>query len=91
MWVFLVPALNEAVTIRDTVRRLLDINLAHRLIVVIDDGSDDATPSILEGMAHRELKVLRREAPAQTGKAAALNARGTARSTVSSAASTAAG
>ena len=73
MWVFLVPALNEAVTIRDTVRRLLDINLAHRLIVVIDDGSDDATPSILEGMAHRELKVLRREAPAQTGKAAALN------------------
>src|SRR5207344_533327 len=46
-WVFLVPALNEQVTIRDSVNRLLALDVAHRRIVVIDDGSDDATTQIL--------------------------------------------
>jgi cellulose synthase/poly-beta-1,6-N-acetylglucosamine synthase-like glycosyltransferase len=73
-WVFLVPALNEEVTIRDSVQRLLDLQLAHRRVLVIDDGSDDGTPEILAAIDHPDLLVLRRDAPnARTGKAAALN------------------
>ena len=39
-WVFLVPALNEEVTIADSVERLLAMPVRQRRIVVIDDGSD---------------------------------------------------
>ena len=46
-WVFLVAALNEEITIGDSVERLLALEVAHRRIIVIDDGSDDATPEIL--------------------------------------------
>jgi 1,2-diacylglycerol 3-beta-glucosyltransferase len=74
-WVFLVPALNEQITIGDSVTRLLAVPLARRKIVVIDDGSDDATPEILARHRHSDLHVLRRDAPdARTGKAEALNA-----------------
>jgi len=45
-WIFLVPALNEELTIRDSVARLVAIPVAHRRIVVIDDASDDATPRL---------------------------------------------
>src|ERR1700742_4024922 len=45
-WVFLVPALNEEVTIADSVARLLELPVARRRIVVIDDGSSDRTPEI---------------------------------------------
>jgi 1,2-diacylglycerol 3-beta-glucosyltransferase len=73
-WVFLVPALNEQVTIADSVNRLLAMEVAHRRIVVIDDGSDDATAQILAELAHPDLVVLRRDPPrAREGKAAALN------------------
>jgi 1,2-diacylglycerol 3-beta-glucosyltransferase len=73
-WVFLVPALNEEVTIRDSVSRLMAIPVARRLVVVIDDGSTDRTPAILAELSHPELHVLRREPPdARRGKAAALN------------------
>ncbi|MFZ1362550.1 MAG: glycosyltransferase family 2 protein [Candidatus Nanopelagicales bacterium] len=73
-WVFLVPALNEEVTIRDSVDRLVALEAKHKTILVIDDGSDDATPEILAELARPELTVLRREKPnAQVGKAAALN------------------
>ncbi|MGZ6623061.1 MAG: glycosyltransferase family 2 protein [Solirubrobacteraceae bacterium] len=73
-WVFLVPALNEQVTIRDSVNRLLALDVAHRRIVVIDDGSDDATTQILAELSHPDLVVLRRDPPrAREGKAAALN------------------
>lgn len=74
LWVFLVPALNEEVTIRDSVERLLGVEAARRRIVVIDDGSEDRTPEILAGIEHPGLVVLRRDAPdARQGKAAALN------------------
>src|SRR4029079_18517076 len=46
-WVFLVPALNEELTIVDSVARLLAIPLARRRVLVIDDASDDATPELL--------------------------------------------
>ncbi len=73
-WVFLVPAMNEEVTIADSVARLLEVPVARRRIVVIDDGSDDGTPEILAGIESPDLFVLRREEPdAQKGKAAALN------------------
>jgi 1,2-diacylglycerol 3-beta-glucosyltransferase len=73
-WVFLVPALNEELTIADSVARLLAIPLARRRIVVIDDASDDATPDLLARIAHPALMVIRRELPdARRGKAAALN------------------
>jgi cellulose synthase/poly-beta-1,6-N-acetylglucosamine synthase-like glycosyltransferase len=73
-WVFMVPALNEEVTIADSVERLLAVNAANKRVVVIDDGSEDDTPAILAGLEHDSLIKLRREKPeAQTGKAAALN------------------
>ncbi len=74
LWVFLVPALNEQVTIADSVGRLALSNATHKVILVIDDGSDDATPDVLAEMTVPGLEVLRRELPeARLGKAAALN------------------
>lgn len=74
LWIFLVPALNEEVTIVDSVERLLSMIMPRRRIVVIDDGSDDATPRILARLRHPDLHVVRRDAPdARKGKAAALN------------------
>lgn len=73
-WVFLVPALNEALTIRDSVARLQAIPVERRHIVVIDDGSDDGTADALAAITMPGLQVLRREPPgAREGKAAALN------------------
>ncbi|MGH2924361.1 MAG: glycosyltransferase family 2 protein [Solirubrobacterales bacterium] len=73
-WVFLVPALDEEVTIRDSVERLLEIDLPRRLVVVIDDGSEDGTAEVLCQLDHPDLHVIRRRAPnARKGKAAALN------------------
>jgi 1,2-diacylglycerol 3-beta-glucosyltransferase len=73
-WAFLVPALNEVLTIRDSVGRLLGVPVSDRHIVVVDDGSDDGTGELLAGMSAPGLHVLRREPPAaRQGKAAALN------------------
>jgi 1,2-diacylglycerol 3-beta-glucosyltransferase len=73
-WVFLVPALNEEVTIADSVERLLSLPVARRRVIVIDDGSDDRTGEILAAIEHPDLYVLSRRAPdARQGKAAALN------------------
>lgn len=73
-WVFLVPALNEEVTIADSVSRLLAVRCPNKRIVVIDDGSTDRTPDVLASITDPTLTVLRREPPdAQRGKAAALN------------------
>lgn len=73
-WIFLVPALNEEVTIADSVARLLELKLKRRRVVVIDDASSDRTPEILAAIEDPDLVVLRREKPdAQQGKAAGLN------------------
>lgn len=75
LWVFLVPALNEEVTIVDSVDRLLEVEAANRAIVVIDDGSSDGTAAALASIESDELTVVRRTLPdARKGKAAALNA-----------------
>ncbi len=73
-WVFLVPALNEEVTIADSIQRLLDLPLRRRRVIAIDDDSDDRTGEILAGFDHPDLFVLTRRAPnARKGKAAGLN------------------
>ncbi len=75
LWVFLVPALNEGVTIADSVARLRAVAATRKVIVVINDGSDDDTAEVLERIAGTDLEVLTRVPPnARTGKAAALNA-----------------
>jgi len=73
-WIFMVPALNEEVTIRDSIDRLEQIELDRKRIVVINDGSDDGTGEILAGINNPDLVVIERKAPeARQGKAAALN------------------
>ncbi len=73
-WIFMIPALNEEVTIRDSIGRLEQIQLEHKRIVVINDGSDDGTAGILESLESPDLAVITRTAPeARQGKAAALN------------------
>ncbi len=73
-WVFMVPAMNEEVTIADSVQRLVELPIARRRVIVIDDGSEDRTAEILAAIDHPDLFVLQRRKPdAQTGKAAALN------------------
>ena len=74
LWVFMVPALNEEVTIADSVSRLLQVRATHRRILVIDDGSTDRTGEILAGIDAPELTVLTRTPPnARQGKSEALN------------------
>jgi 1,2-diacylglycerol 3-beta-glucosyltransferase len=75
LWVFFVPALNEGLTIADSVDRLRKVHATHKVIVVINDGSEDDTPQVLQGLAGPDLEVLTRVPPnARKGKAAALNA-----------------
>lgn len=74
LWIFLVPALDEAVTIADSIARLAQVDVRDRRIVVIDDGSGDATPQVLAGIDYPDLHIIRRDLPgARRGKAAALN------------------
>lgn len=74
LWVFTVPAMNEDVTIADSVGRLREVDVRNRLILVINDGSTDRTAQVLEGLAGPDLVVLTRVPPeACKGKAAALN------------------
>lgn len=76
LWVFMVPALNEAVTIADSVERLTQVEVTHSRILVINDGSDDDTGDILMGLSRNydRLTVLTRVAPnARQGKSEALN------------------
>ncbi|MDX2375818.1 glycosyltransferase [Microbacterium sp. LRZ72] len=75
LWVFVVPALNEEVTIADSIARLRATNATDAVFLVIDDGSTDATGEILASIDDPRLSVLTRTPPdARQGKAAALNA-----------------
>jgi len=75
LWIFLVPALDEEVTIADSVERLLAVEARNKAIIVIDDGSTDRTGEVLAGLAVPDLHVVTRVPPdARQGKAGALNA-----------------
>lgn len=74
LWVFLVPALNEAVTIADSVSRLRAVRASNKIVMVVNDGSTDETGQVLASLAGPDLEVLTRVIPhARTGKSAALN------------------
>jgi cellulose synthase/poly-beta-1,6-N-acetylglucosamine synthase-like glycosyltransferase/peptidoglycan/xylan/chitin deacetylase (PgdA/CDA1 family) len=64
-----VPAYNEAVGIARAVRSLAASTYPDLEIVVVDDGSTDATADIVEALALERVRVIRR---ANGGKAAAL-------------------
>ena len=67
-----IPCYNEVHTVRDVVRRVLDIEIVDELIVV-DDGSNDGTRDVLaeiEAEAHLKVKVVYHER--NQGKGAAL-------------------
>ena len=66
----IVPAYNEAVGIEAAVRSLAASDYPDLEIVVVDDGSDDGTADIVEGLGLTNVRVVRQ--PNQ-GKAVALN------------------
>lgn len=69
---FLVGCLNEELVIGETVENLLVD--ARARVVVVDDGSDDATGAIAAAIDPDRVTVLRREPPnARLGKGKALN------------------
>lgn len=67
----IVPAFNEEVGIAKAVVSLAGSTYPDLEIVVVDDGSTDATASIVEGLALPQVRLVRR---ANGGKAAALTA-----------------
>jgi cellulose synthase/poly-beta-1,6-N-acetylglucosamine synthase-like glycosyltransferase len=74
----LVPCRNEELVVEGTVNTLLLLDYPHELIeiIVIDDGSDDATGEILDRLAASEprLHCIHRPPDAGGGKSGALNA-----------------
>jgi len=75
-WI-VIPALNEAKVIANTVRAALALHSdeAPVRVLVVDDGSDDETPGVLDGLRYERLYLLRRDHPyARQGKGEALNA-----------------
>jgi glycosyltransferase involved in cell wall biosynthesis len=68
---FIVPAYNEAATIADVLQRVEALDL-DKQIVVVDDGSTDRTPRVLEDWSGRDgVLVVRQE---NRGKGAAIRA-----------------
>ena len=68
----LVPAHNESAVIGDSVAAMLRLDYPAFEVLVIDDGSDDGTLAVLEGMMHDpRLRLVRK--PVNEGKALALN------------------
>ncbi|AHH99351.1 glycosyltransferase family 2 protein [Kutzneria viridogrisea] len=75
-WI-VVPALNEELVVAATVRAALALDSERTpvRVLVVDDGSTDATPEILASIVDSRLHVLRRDPPnARQGKGEALNA-----------------
>jgi glycosyltransferase involved in cell wall biosynthesis len=68
---FIVPAYNEASTIADVLERVRALDF-DKQIIVVDDGSTDDTPRVLEGWADRDgIRVVRQD---NRGKGAAIRA-----------------
>lgn len=72
--VFLIPCLNEDEVIAASLDRLTSLNHPKIHILVIDDGSDDATAQVVRGNTDPRINLLQRVAPnARLGKGEALN------------------
>jgi cellulose synthase/poly-beta-1,6-N-acetylglucosamine synthase-like glycosyltransferase len=73
----LVPCRNEELVVEGTVTTLLALDYPHELIelIMIDDGSDDATGEILDRLCaeHPRLRCIHRAPDAGGGKSGALN------------------
>jgi cellulose synthase/poly-beta-1,6-N-acetylglucosamine synthase-like glycosyltransferase/peptidoglycan/xylan/chitin deacetylase (PgdA/CDA1 family) len=66
-----VPAYNEAEVIEPAVRSLVGSDYPELEVIVVDDGSEDGTAAIVEGLALSGVRILREP---NSGKPAALNA-----------------
>ena len=74
-FVFLMPCLNEEKVILGSVQRLLSMPGGNFVVLVIDDGSDDATVEVVASAVGDQVWLLSRQAPdARQGKGEALNA-----------------
>lgn len=73
--VFTIPCLNEERVVGASVDRLLALPYDNLEVLVIDDGSEDATADIVMSRDDPRVRLLRRRLPqARQGKGAALNA-----------------
>ena len=68
----IVPAYNEQLVVANTIRSLLSSDYRKYEIIVVDDGSDDATSRVVQENFGKEARV-RLLTVANAGKAAALN------------------
>jgi glycosyltransferase involved in cell wall biosynthesis len=67
----LMPVYNEQATLHEAIKRLLDVPFPCDLeVVLVDDGSNDATPEIIAGFLDSRLRVFRH--PVNRGKGAAV-------------------
>jgi glycosyltransferase involved in cell wall biosynthesis len=66
-----IAAYNTEAFIRETLQSVLDDNLENIEVIVVDDGSTDGTPAILESFSDRRLTVVRQN---NSGVSAARNA-----------------
>lgn len=73
-WIFVIPALNEERVIANTIDSLLAVR-GRTWVLVVDDGSDDATAEIVRRYPRDRVGLLQRHPPqARQGKGEALNA-----------------
>ncbi|MBC1335601.1 glycosyltransferase family 2 protein [Listeria booriae] len=73
-YLFLVPCLNEEKVITKTVQSILDLPHKHKMVIVVDDDSDDETVARVRAMRLHNAKVIERKLPnAQLGKGESLN------------------
>ncbi len=76
----IIPAYNEAARLPDTLRTVLaylDAQALSAELIVVDDGSQDATPQLIQDAAQRDPRVVASLSPHNRGKGAAI-ARGVA-------------
>jgi GT2 family glycosyltransferase len=74
-YVFVMPCLDEEAVVGASLGRLLRADRDDVRVLVVDDGSTDATSDIVRGVPDQRVWLLRREPPqARSGKGAALNA-----------------
>ncbi len=69
----LMPVFNEAGTLRSAVRAVLDAALPGPIeVIVVDDGSDDATPRIIEELAAIDPRIVSARHRVNRGKGSAI-------------------